>query len=90
MVFRTTLDLELKREIAKRMLRFPDTLAKSTLLELAVNKLASERPVDRMIFIAIWPVGYLQTAILDLQDHFEVLIYILSGERTISRRELRE
>lgn len=88
-IFGTTLDFQLKREIANRMRQFPDTLAKSTLLQLAVNRLASGNFSDRMICVAVWPLGCLETMILDLQDHFETLVYILSGEKTIPRRELR-
>src|SRR5882762_1095845 len=73
------LDSSLKSEIAKRMLQFPDTLGKDGLLQLAASCLASSRPLDRIILMAIWPLGKLQNTILDLQDHFEALIYILGG-----------
>ena len=33
--------------------------------------------------MGIWPVGKLQNLMLDLQDHFEALLYILGGGRTI-------
>jgi D-alanine transfer protein len=89
-IFGTRLDFQLKSEIANRMQQFPDTLAKSTLLQLAVNRLASGNLFDRMIYVAVWPLGCLETMILDLQDHFETLVYILSGEKTIPRRELRQ
>src|SRR5439155_8805246 len=63
----------------KRMLQFPDTLGKEGLLGLAARCLASGRPLDRIVLIAMWPLGKLQNTILDLQDHFEALIYMLSG-----------
>jgi len=43
MVFGTTLDFELKREVASRMLECPSTLEKSSLLEFALTRLASGR-----------------------------------------------
>jgi D-alanine transfer protein len=89
-IFGTALDFELKREIAKRMQQFPDTLAKSALLKVAVNRVASGRPLDRMIFLSIWPLGILQNFIFDLQDHFGVLAYIAAGEKRLPRRELRK
>jgi len=69
MVFGTALDFELKREIASRMLNYPRTLEKSPFLEFVLKRLASERWLDHLVFWALWPVGKLQTIILELQDH---------------------
>jgi len=82
-LFGDAIDLNLKAAIAKRMLQFPDTLAEDGLLELAARCLASGRPVDRILLMAIWPLGKLQNVMLDLQDHFEALVYILGGGRTV-------
>jgi D-alanine transfer protein len=82
-LFGDAIDFDLKAAIAKRMLQFPETLHEDGLLELAARCLASDRPVDRIILMAIWPVGRLQSVMLDLQDHFEALVYILSGGRPI-------
>jgi D-alanine transfer protein len=82
-LFSNAIDFDLKAAIAKRMLQFPDTLAEDGLVELAAKCLASGRPMDRMVLMAIWPLGRLQTVMLDLQDHFEALLYILAGGRSI-------
>ena len=82
-LFGNALDLNLKAEIAKRMLQFPDTLGKNGLLRLAASCLASGRPLDRVVLMAMWPLGKLQNIILDLQDHFEALIYILGGGKPV-------
>ena len=82
-LFGNALDLNLKTEIAKRMLQFPDTLGKDGLLRLAAGCLASGRPLDRVILMAMWPLGKLQNIILDLQDHFEALVYILSRGKPV-------
>jgi len=82
-VFGDAIDLNLKAAIAKRMLQFPDTLEKDGLLELAARCLASGRPADRIVLTAISPLGKLQNVMLDLQDHFEALVYILGGGTTI-------
>jgi D-alanine transfer protein len=78
-LFGDALDLNLKTDIAKRMLQFPDTLGKDGLIRLAADCLASGRRLDRMILIAMWPLEKVQNIILDLQDHFEALVYILGG-----------
>ena len=82
-LFSNAIDFDLKAAIAKRMLQFPDTLAEDGLVELAAKCLASGRPMDRMVLMAIWPLGRLQTVMLDLQDHFEALLYILAGGRPV-------
>jgi D-alanine transfer protein len=82
-LFGNALDLNLKTEIAKRMLQFPDTLGKDGLLRLAASCLASGRPVDRIVLMAMWPLGKLQNVILDLQDHFEALVYILGRGKPV-------
>jgi D-alanine transfer protein len=87
-LFGHALDLDLKAKIVKRMSQFPETLAKSALLQLAATCLASGRPLDRVVLMAIWPLGKLQNIVLDLQDHFEALAYILGGGKTIPRHRL--
>ncbi len=78
-LFGDAIDLDLKAAIAKRMLQFPETLEEGGLLGLAARCLASGRPIDRLVLTAIRPLGRLQNVMLDLQDHFEALVYILSG-----------
>ena len=78
-LFGNAIGFDLKAAIARRMLRYPDTLAEDGLVELAARRLASGRLVDRIVLMAIWPLGKLQNIMLDLQDHFEALVYILSG-----------
>jgi D-alanine transfer protein len=88
-LFSDVLDWNLKTEIVKRMSQFPNTLTKSALLQLAAACLASGHPLDHMILMAIWPLGKLQNVVLDLQDHFEALIYILGAGRPVPWRGLR-
>ncbi len=83
LLFGDAIDFDLKTAIAKRMLRFPDTLTENDLVKLAAERLASGTPMDRMVLMGIWPLGKLQNIMLDLQDHFEALVYILAGGRSI-------
>ncbi|HEY0790127.1 MAG TPA: D-alanyl-lipoteichoic acid biosynthesis protein DltD [Chthoniobacterales bacterium] len=69
--------LELKRDVARQMLRYPHTLEKSTLLAFALRQLAKDSPLHDAIFHALTPLGIVETWILRMQDHFETLIYIL-------------
>ena len=79
LLFGNAIDFNLKSEIAKRMLQFPDTMAEDSLVELAARCFASDRPMDRLTLMGIWPLGKLQNAMFDLQDHFEALVYILAN-----------
>ena len=77
LTFGSTIDFELKRDLASRMLQFPGTLEKSPLLEFALARLSSGDWFDRLIFCAIWPFGKIYTAGLELQDHFAAVAHIL-------------
>ncbi|HEY7002126.1 MAG TPA: D-alanyl-lipoteichoic acid biosynthesis protein DltD [Candidatus Udaeobacter sp.] len=76
MTFDTTLEFELKRKIALHMLQYPSSLEKSPLLEFALSRLASGRWFDRIVLCALWPLGKMQTAIMQLQDHYAALDHI--------------
>jgi D-alanine transfer protein len=82
MVFGSAIDFDLKRDIASRMLQFPRTMEKNPLLAFALSRLASGGPLDRLVFSALWPLGKLQNMILDLQDHFAAVSYILYGPKS--------
>jgi D-alanine transfer protein len=81
LTFGSTVDFELKRDLASRMLQFPRTLEKSPLLEFALRRLSSGDWFDRLIFCAILPVGKIYTAGLELQDHFAAVAHILDATR---------
>jgi len=88
MTFGSALDFQLKRDIALRMLQCPSTLEKSPLLEFALRRLASGSWLDRVFFCALWPIGKTQIALLELQDHFAALSYILHDTKPTPRRHL--
>jgi D-alanine transfer protein len=85
LVFGAALDFNLKRDIASRILQFPQTLEKSPLLEFALRRLASGGVLDRIVFCALWPLGKIQNAILDFQDHFASVSYILREAKSAPR-----
>ncbi|PWT79951.1 MAG: hypothetical protein C5B58_12570 [Acidobacteria bacterium] len=82
LMFGSALDFELKREIASRMMQFPRSMEKNPLLEFALTRLASGGPLDHIVFCALWPLGKLQNMILDLQDHFAAVTYILRESKS--------
>jgi D-alanine transfer protein len=76
MVFGSALDFGLKREIASRMLECPSTLEERPLLKFELNRLASDRWLDRVVFCALWPAGKLQTGLMELEDHLAAFNHI--------------
>lgn len=76
LVFGNALDFELKRCIASRMLECPSTFENRPLLEFALERLASGKWFDRVLFSALWPAGKLQIALLRLEDHLGALHHI--------------
>src|SRR5436190_10912099 len=70
------LDFELKRDVASRMLKCPSTLEDHPFLELALKQLASGSWLNRVVFWMLWPLGKVQTVILELQDHLAAFRYI--------------
>ena len=76
MAFGSALDFELKRDIASRMLKCPTTLENSPFLEFVLRRLASGRWLDRVVFCALWPLGKVETTILESQDHFSAFNHI--------------
>ena len=76
MVFGNALDFGLKRDIAARMLQFPETLEQRPFLEFALSRLASGQLLDRVVFCALWPAGKIQTALFELEDHWAAVHHI--------------
>jgi D-alanine transfer protein len=76
MVFGTALDFDLKREIASRMLQFPSTLEQRPFLQFALERLASGRGIDRIVFCVLWPAGKIESALFELQDHLAAVHHI--------------
>lgn len=78
LAFSTQLSFETKQEAAQRLLDYPGTLKKDQILQFALQHLAGDSPLDRALYDVTWPLGKLQTWILELQDHFQTVSYILS------------
>jgi D-alanine transfer protein len=76
MIFSGALDFELRRDIAVRILQCPPVPSATPLLRFALERLASGSWLDRVVFWALWPMGKAQNLVLDLQDHFESLMFI--------------
>ncbi len=77
LVFNSSLDRTLKRDVARRVLDFPETLEKSPLLIFALRRLAGDTWWDRAGYRLAAPLGWLDGAILRAQDHLHTVVYLV-------------
>ena len=76
LAFDTRLSLSLRRDAARRMLQFPQTVANRPLLRFALEKLADGSTLSLACYDAVLPLGVLHNAILRYQDHWSVVCYL--------------
>jgi D-alanine transfer protein len=76
LAFSTDLSFELKQAAARRLLRYPRTLADDALASFALRQLADGSPSAQALYYAVLPLGKLHALVLRLQDHWELLSYI--------------
>jgi D-alanine transfer protein len=74
LAFGRSLGTDVTREAATRMLDYPQTLEQDPLLRFGIKCLASQSPLDRLLYYTALPMGQLQLAVLRLQDHFETML----------------
>lgn len=89
LIFHSSLSRGLKRDIARRMLEYPRTLEDRWLLRFAVERLASDTALDRVLFTLAWPLGEMQTAVGRAQDHAEAALHILDEDERLSMHPTR-
>jgi len=77
LIFSPYLSMQLKSAAAQRMLDYPNTLQGDPILRFALKHLADSSIHSRFLYVIIWPLGELQTEVMRLQDHAEVVLYIL-------------
>ena len=57
LAFSTQVSPRLKRQLAMRMLEYPDTIKQDTILRLGLQLAAGRRPAGRATLYALWPLG---------------------------------
>jgi D-alanine transfer protein len=76
LAFNLDLTFNTKHLAAVRMLDYPETLLKTPLLKFALQNLAANGAHSRLFYDLSVPLGQIETTIIALQDHWEVLDYI--------------
>ena len=83
MVFSSSISFDLKQSIASRMLDYPDTFANDPILGFALQNLAGKSPQSFLLYYLSMPIGWLQTQVIQLQDHWEILNWIYANPQTL-------
>jgi D-alanine transfer protein len=76
--FSGNLSFSLKRDLARRLLAYPDTLRGEWLLDTVLHRIARGTVLDRALYYTALPLGRLQAAVGRVQDHFEAALHIAS------------
>lgn len=72
-IFGNDLSPVLRRDVARRMVRKPDTLGRDPLLAFAAERLAADAWLESLLYRAAQPLGQVWLRTLRLQDHWETL-----------------
>ena len=75
-IFSPYLSFGIKNEISKSLLIYHDTIRSDPFLIFAITHTSKTSTQNHILYYLMWPLGELQTEILRLQDHFEVVLYI--------------
>ena len=75
LIFSPYLSMELKSAAAQRMLDYPDTLQGDRILGFGLKHIADSSIQSQFLYVIVWPMGELQTEVMWLQDHAEVVLY---------------
>jgi D-alanine transfer protein len=76
LAFNTRLSLQLRQDAARRMLRYPASVADRPLLRFALENLADGSYLGLACYEAILPLGIAHNTILRYQDHWNVVCYL--------------
>ena len=77
LIFSSRLSLQLKRDFARRMLDYPDSVARAPLLSFALHRLTGEGWVDTALYHAVTPLARVQDALGRMSDHAAFAWHIL-------------
>ncbi|MEP6667922.1 MAG: D-alanyl-lipoteichoic acid biosynthesis protein DltD [Chthoniobacter sp.] len=77
LIFSPRLSLELKRDFARRMLDYPDSVEHAPVLAFALHRLVGRQWADTALYHAVTPLARVQDALGRLGDHFAFAWHIL-------------
>ena len=88
LIFSPWLSYSTKQLAAKRMREYPETLRKDPFLAFAMSQLSQQTLLAKVLYFVVFPLGRLQTDIMELQDHYQAVQYILQHQRKLMSKTL--
>jgi len=76
LTFSPDLSMQTKQHAARRTLDFPDPLKDQAFIKFALERLAGNSLVDKILYYLCWPLGRLDIVILRMQDHYATVNFI--------------
>jgi D-alanine transfer protein len=76
LIFSPYLSMELKSAAAQRLLVHPQTLQDDPFFEFTLKYITDTSVQSRIFYVIMWPLGALQTEVMRLQDHAEVILFV--------------
>jgi D-alanine transfer protein len=76
LAFNIDLSLPLRQDAARRMLKYPETLASQPLLRFALESMTDGSPFSLACYEAVLPLGIVHNAILRSVDHWRVVHHL--------------
>jgi D-alanine transfer protein len=80
-IFSPYISMNIKRQVANRMLAYPTTLGKDPVLLYAAQNLVKNSLLNDLVYYLALPAGQLNLMVINLQDHWEVLNYIWANPK---------
>jgi D-alanine transfer protein len=71
------LSVGFRRQVAQRLVQYPEALNRNTVLDAITHVVSSDRPAMRVVYYMVWPLGWIQQRVLSEQDKILVLGHVL-------------
>lgn len=89
LAFSRHLSPDLKRDAARRMIAYPNTIEGNWTLDFGLRRLAGDSALDRLLYAACWPLGRLGNAVGRAQDHIEAGLKIAADSDVDSPKPIK-
>ena len=76
LIFSPDLSMKLKFAAAQRIMGHPKTFENDPILQFTLNHMTDTSIQSQIFYVIMWPLGALQTEVMKLQDHAEVILYL--------------
>lgn len=84
-IYRAPISSGLRRDIALRMLDYPETLSGTPILDQGVRAASQlDSATGRLSYALLLPLGLMETTVMEMQDHFESVREVLTPAPTPS------